>query len=94
MNKKKQKQKNKGGYNSECWNSRYYDYIYTEESFIFSLSNPENRPVKFECVFPRFSIFDDSSFGPCFGKGKDIFISNNSNICENSYSNLEITYEG
>ena len=84
-----------GGYNPECWRSRSHFYIGNSESFIFSLSNPENRPLKFVNIKPSESIYDEVSFGPSFGGGNDICISNNSNLEDSfNYTYLGSTYQG
>ena len=89
-----------GGYSSECFTSRSKKKgtggtVFSEETFIFSLSNPENRPTKFISINPKESIFDGSYYGPCFGEGgADILIKSDSNQNDESFSNLGKTYEG
>ena len=40
----------------------------------------------------RYSLYYYPSFGPSFGSGSDIYISNDASSNSNSYSNLGITY--
>ena len=81
-----------GGYTKTCFKSRG-DLVKGKESFIFSLSNPENRPLKMKCVKPKESIDDTRKDGPCFGYN-DIKIGNNSNQNEESFSEIEGSYVG
>ena len=80
-----------GGYNPVCWNNGTSGWINCENSFIFSLSNPLNKPCKLECFVKRNSIFDRPSYGPTFGR--DICIKGHSNIYNSCYSILGSNYE-
>ena len=98
-----------GGYCSKSFKSRS-GWICDNESFAFSLSNPENKPTYFKCVAPDNSFWDSNqnhflyfcvlevilgnSYGPCFGNGSDISIEDNCNENEKSYSNIEMAYVG
>ena len=87
-----------GGYTSSSFNSVGKgflggNYVHSDYSFIFSLSNPQNKPTFFKCVQPQLGIRDSSSSGPCFGKS-DICIFDNSNQRNNNYTNIEKSYEG
>ena len=61
-------------------------------SFLFSLTNKDNKPVKME-IDPnqhQYAICCDSKYGPIFGG--DIQIVNNANTTMDSSSNLGFTY--
>lgn len=61
-------------------------YIRDKNAFIFSLINEDNKPQKYplnQC-FVRKAIYCSKNFGPKFGIGYDLEISNNSNC--NNYS--------
>ena len=83
-----------GGFTSISWHieGKYGDWKDDPKSFIFSISNPSNQPIKFKYNNNGFSIYSSNHFGPIFGR--DIFISNNSNQNEESYSNLGYSFEG
>ena len=86
-----------GGYTPQSWNSRNYKerWVYCDQTFIFSLSNPQNKPTIFKSVQPQYSFCDFASYGPCFGCiNCDIFISDNSDEKASSYSFLGYTYKG
>ena len=63
---------------------------YSSSSFIFSLINKEGlAPFKSMVKSPKHAIFRNGGYGPTFGGGHDIYISNNAN--SNTKSN---TYFG
>ena len=86
-----------GGYTPIQWCSKQ-DFSYHPSTFLFSLENPEGTPIKLTNDGPnasnRHSIFDHSSFGPTFGGGHDLYISNNCNSNTISYSNLGHSFRG
>ena len=73
-------------------------YRYDSNAFLFSLVNkPGWVPVKLpqtgkDSSNRRNSINDQRSYGPTFGGGYDIYISNYASSNRNSYSNLGWTY--
>ena len=72
-------------------------YQYDSKAFLFSLvSKPGWAPVKLpqtgQYSSSRRSIYSHSSYGPTFGRGNDITISNNAWSNSNSYSRLGWTY--
>ena len=76
-----------GGYTQVEWNyTRYYGY--DDSSFIFSLNNSYNKPVKMNVKPNFYSIYTSSNYGPTFGNGHDFFISDQSNLIASSYSNI------
>ena len=73
-------------------------YHYDSNAFLFSLVNkPGWVPVKLpqtgkDSSNRRYSIYDGRSYGPIFGGGHDIYISNHASSNRNSRSNLGYTY--
>ena len=85
-----------GGFTSFSWNQErnYGAWKDDSKTFIFSISNPSNQPIKFKYKNNGKSIYCDNEYGPCFGRGRDIHISNNPNENEGSYSYLGHSFEG
>ena len=72
-------------------------WLYDSKAFLFSLVNkPGWAPVKLpqteKFSSNRDSIYCGSSYGPLFGRGNDIRISNYASSNSISYSNLGHTY--
>ena len=69
-------------------------YQYDSKAFLFSLVNkPGWAPVKLpQTGSNSYSIRFQSSYGPTFGGGHDIYVSNSASSNSNSYSNLGSTY--
>ena len=83
-----------GGYTSSAFNSAENgNWVESDYSFIFSLSNPQNKPTFFKCVDPQYSIYH-SNYGPIFGSGHDICIKDNSNQTNDNWTNIEHSYKG
>ena len=82
-----------GGYNDIGWNS-VSKFVETKNSFIFSLSNPQGKPVLLDPVKFQYSIYDDASSGPCFGGGYDICIRDKPNKSTKNFTNIGHTYKG
>ena len=85
-----------GGFTSAQWKSTH-SWQVDKNAFIFSLVNKENRPLIFEhSSNDTYSICSYEDYGPIFGRGNDIFISDYSNTDTNtetnSFSNLGATY--
>ena len=76
-----------GGYTEAEWNYTG-NYKYDANAFIFSLVNNLNKSVKMNVKPTYYSIYGQPSNGPTFGNGHDIYISDQSNINTNSYSNI------
>ncbi|XP_046861426.1 uncharacterized protein LOC124454694 [Xenia sp. Carnegie-2017] len=75
-----------GGFASESWKGGHR-FIRAERSFIFSLKNNDGLPpFKSEVVKPQYAIYDYSTRGPIFGGGADLYIHDNANSNNNSYS--------
>jgi hypothetical protein len=81
-----------GGYTSESWASRNtYVNVNVGNAFLFSI-NSENVKKYYNRNGSNYSMFDHNSYGPTFGGGHDLYISNMSN--ENNYSyNNKHSYE-
>ena len=79
-----------GGYTEQDWTSN--NNLKTDNnSYIFSLINKDNKPLKLKCPESSKAIWCGSDFGPIFGYGPGIRISNNSNQNKESISFLGIT---
>ena len=64
-------------------------YGYSSTSFIFSLINKEGlAPFKSTVKYPKNAIYKRKSYGPTFGGGLEIYISNNANSNTKSYTHL------
>ena len=65
----------------------------TSNAFIFSLRNKEGLgPFKSMVRKPSNAIYRHSGYGPIFGHGWDIFIANNANSNQNSYTYFGHSY--
>ena len=79
-----------GGYASIDWKGNG-GYKSAPDSFIFTLTNIYNiSPTKFPNSDTNYSIYDNSSHGPSFGKGRDFHIQFNYNATgfPNSYKDV------
>jgi len=84
-----------GGFASVEWESNSFKYKSDPNAFIFSLTNKDNKPLKMD-INPNENyraICCNTSYGPTFGYGCDIHVSNNANTTMNSYSNLGSSYK-
>ena len=83
-----------GGYTFKNWSSSN-NYILDPFSFIFTLTNMYNiPPTKFPNSNISYSIYDNSSYGPTFGGGHDIYIGFNSNSTNFPHSFKDILGKG
>ena len=67
-------------------------------SFLFSLKNKDNvaafiAPVYKNNMYHKFAIFSSPSYGPTFGFGLDLFISNDSRANQQSFTEFGNTYQ-
>lgn len=77
-----------GGYTDIPWDSTSGSAT-TSNAFIFSLRNKEElHPFKSMVLQPEKAIYSISYFGPTFGWGYDIHISDNANSNLNSYADF------
>lgn len=81
-----------GGYTEAAW-SQKGSYETDQNSFIFSLVNKDKKPMVLHCSESQYAISGNSSFGPTFGGGLDIYIADKSNLNLSNYSNLGFTYK-
>jgi len=77
-----------GGFTSKGW-SQKEDFVADDKAFVFSLTDKK----KLTPISPDCAIFASGEAGPIFGAGYDLFICPNSNILEESHSNLGLTYD-
>jgi len=81
-----------GGYTDIPWESSGGPWGYTSNAFIFSLRNKEGLgPFKSLVENPSQAIYRYSGYGPVFGHG-DIFIANNANSNQRSYTDFGDSY--
>jgi len=73
-----------GGYTKQSW-EHINDYKADPKAFIFSLINKDKKPLKIKCSDNN-AIYCVNQYGPIFGDGNDIFISDKSNKIRNSQS--------
>jgi hypothetical protein len=79
-----------GGYTEQDWTSTESSKT-DNNSFIFSLINKDNKPLKLKCLDALKAICCSFDHGPIFGLGPGIRIDDNSNQNQVSLSNLGIT---
>eukprot|EP01080_Neovahlkampfia_damariscottae_P002851 gene2851-4694_t len=81
-----------GGFAPIAW-SNTGSYTHDRTSFLFSLKNQDNKPCKIDNYGTNAnSTYNNSSYGPTFGGGHDLYVVNNSNTTNSSYSNLGYSY--
>jgi len=73
-----------GGYTEQDW-TPINNWKTDKNSFIFSLINKDNKPLKLKCPGAK-AIFCSSDYGPLFGSGTAIRIHDNSNQTTESIS--------
>ena len=61
-----------GGYTSKSWGSANGAYIGDTTAFLFSL----DKNKKYHVNTPNFAIYCHATYGPTFGNGHDLYISN------------------
>jgi hypothetical protein len=83
-----------GGFTRIGWDSsNSYQRDDSGESFLFTIRNPHNISArKFSLSDPSHAIYCKSSYGPVFGNGCDIWVSDNSNTNPTSGSNFGTAY--
>jgi hypothetical protein len=84
-----------GSFTAATWESNN-DGVYKPDpnAFLFSLTNNDNQPCKMY-IDPRQvhqAIYSRSGCGASMGAGHDIYIADNANTSNESYSNLGFTY--
>jgi hypothetical protein len=83
-----------GGYTAVPWTS---DGSYKNDTtaFLFTLTNPHDIPPTKYLINPSQSanaVYHNSSYGPTFGSGHDIYLANGSNSNNSSYTNFPSGY--
>ncbi|CAF0959551.1 unnamed protein product [Adineta steineri] len=84
-----------GGYTSVSWASSE-GYQKDKTAFLFTLTNPHNiPPTKYNIKPDRvaYAVHHKSNFGPVFGGGFDIYISDSSSKNNCNYSNFSHSYD-
>eukprot|EP00471_Norrisiella_sphaerica_P003813 CAMPEP_0184478388 /NCGR_PEP_ID=MMETSP0113_2-20130426/434_1 /TAXON_ID=91329 /ORGANISM="Norrisiella sphaerica, Strain BC52" /LENGTH=349 /DNA_ID=CAMNT_0026856163 /DNA_START=480 /DNA_END=1526 /DNA_ORIENTATION=- len=83
-----------GGYNSASWNSGNSSYS-AVKSCLFSLRSQRCDPCLILPQSPNGSnnVYNSSGHLPTFGGGHDLYLSNQCNTTQNSYSNLGHSYQ-
>lgn len=77
-----------GGYASQAWRS-IGNYVNATGSFLFLLTNANgNQPTKFIYNNNGYAFYDNQTYGPTFGNGHDLHISEKSNTNNNNYCNI------
>ena len=78
-----------GGYTQADWTG--VDVFKTDvNSFLFSLVNAYNIPVRMSITIPNVALFASSNNGPTFGGGFDLYVSINGSY---GFSNLGCAYQ-
>ncbi|KAK8797023.1 hypothetical protein WA158_004233 [Blastocystis sp. Blastoise] len=76
-----------GGYTNQNWDSSY-GWKPNSKEFLFTLSNEHGiTPTKYDNINSSYGICCSSSYGPTFGGGNDIHISDQCHSNTNSYCN-------
>ncbi|EGG20238.1 hypothetical protein DFA_07360 [Cavenderia fasciculata] len=83
-----------GGYNSQSWNSDG-EYYGDNKCFIFTIINKQGLlPTKYlPKHVAKHLVFGHAGYGPSFGSGHDIYISDQCNNNQSSYQNFPYSYE-
>ena len=85
-----------GGYADLPWASISIQYLESSNAFIFALQYPSGvAPVKMPVLNAQNAIYHNSSYGPSFGGGHDIYVADNANSSSNSNTaaNVGISYQ-
>jgi hypothetical protein len=83
-----------GGFTPIAWDSSSgYKPDSTKESFVFSLISPRGKvPQKFALSNTNNAIYCNSSYGPTFGGGHDIYVASDADRNTNSNTNFGHSY--
>ena len=77
-----------GGFTEIVWDSSN-NYKQQNNSFLFSIDHKTKFPLKMQ----QYSIYSHQSYLPCFGGGLDLYLANQCNINNTSYSNFGHSYD-
>jgi hypothetical protein len=83
-----------GGFTPIAWDSKgAYKPDSTKESFLFQIKDSrDSAPRKFALSNSSYAIYCNESYGPTFGHGHDIHVSDCCNQNANSYTRLGCGY--
>ena len=73
-----------GGYTSVPWKGDG-SYHQDARAFLFSLNNKTKYPIKNKS--DQYAVYHNSSYGPTFGSGYDIYLGSGCSTSENAYCN-------
>jgi len=79
-----------GGYNPSSWTNTNAGYQTGPGSWIFTLHNPHGKPPTVFHWKQHYGPYDQVTYGPTFGGGHDIHLTNNNG--SGSYSNFPHSY--
>ncbi len=78
-----------GGFTPNKWQSQGgYVNDETGKAFLFSLTLKE----KYKCISPKHSIVYNENYGPTFGGGHDIYLSDNADSSSKCYAKFPHSY--
>lgn len=80
-----------GGWTSASWASKGM-WKTDETAFLFSYINKTNEKMIIKCTQPQYAIYCNAIYGPTFGGGHSIYISDESNTNTMSHSNLGLFF--
>lgn len=86
-----------GGFSDQPWRSDIPrgKYMPSKRAFLFTLINSEGTPPsKFDVTHPKYATLHHPRYGPMFGAGADLCISDECHERPESYSNLPHSYDG
>lgn len=86
-----------GGFSDQPWRSDIPrgKYMPSKRAFLFTLVNSEGvPPTKFDVTHPKYATLHHPRYGPMFGGGADLCISDECHEKPGSYSNLPHSYDG
>ncbi|XP_028416631.1 uncharacterized protein LOC114540704 [Dendronephthya gigantea] len=83
-----------GGYSTYQWGGSSDGYRSSSSNYIFSLRNKDNLSPFRSAVYrySHLAIYTNPTYGPTFGGGHDLYISNNANKNRNSHAAIGYTY--
>ncbi|CAF1122271.1 unnamed protein product [Rotaria sp. Silwood1] len=84
-----------GGYTAIPWSSDNYSYKNDTTAFLFTLTNPHNIPPTKYIINPdktEYAVYHRYDYGPTFGSGHDIYLTNASNLNVLNYTEFPGSY--
>jgi hypothetical protein len=82
-----------GGYTSASWHSTQTYVNDSNGSFLFTITNPHRiPPTKYSIKIPAWSVYTHVNYGPTFGAGHDLYVSNDSDANKSSSFNFPHSY--